>query len=112
MSKRPAPPLHQQQYTIKPIHRHRRPNRVVRPATEGFVALPLRLPYIAMTIVSHAYPPKRARREKAEADAITGPIIVTASSRTRGLKPRAVLQPPSVARLISVGRNPARQQGF
>jgi hypothetical protein len=36
---------------------------------------------ISNSIVTHAYRPKRARKRKAQAAAITGPIIVTAKSK-------------------------------
>jgi hypothetical protein len=66
-----------------------------------------------MTIVTYVHPLKRAGREKPQAAAITGPIIVTAASRKRGLKPRAEweVDPEVKARLDGFFARMARPLG-
>ena len=60
-----------------------------------------------MTIVTHAYRPKRARRRKAQAVAITVPTIVTAKSkRTHQQVPSAATSEP--ATIVTTAKNPHR----
>ena len=64
-----------------------------------------------MTIVTHAYRPKRTRKRKAQAAAITIPTIVTAKSKRthRQTAEAAPDDPPKSA--IVTAKNPHRRHG-